>query len=136
MIAAVSCPHCQAPLSPGGRCPARTPATFADERKASSGTLPETAIPVTIEAAGYRGRPVLFEIVAPWSTTPREPGPASRQSGGSNPVFIYVLLGGSAVAAYLNVRRGRADRQGAFRLAAFTPRNAAWPLPTFHSSKS
>ena len=98
-------------LDPAGfteATPSRTPATYADERKAWTGTLPETAIPVTIEAAGYRGRPMLFEIVAPWTTTSREPGSTGRQ-GGSNPVSIYVLLGGAALAAYLNVRRGRAD---------------------------
>jgi serine/threonine-protein kinase len=98
--------------------PSRTPATYADERKAWTGTMPETTIPVTIEAAGYRGRPVLFGMVAPWSTALREPGPPARPGG--NPIFIFVLLGGAVLAAYANVRRGRADRQGAFRLAAFT----------------
>ncbi len=99
--------------------PSRTPATFADERKAWTGTLPDTKIPIRIEAAGYRGRPVLFELVAPWTTAPREPGPAITRSNG-NPIFIFILLAGAAIAAYANVRRGRADLPGAFRLAAFT----------------
>ena len=99
--------------------PSRTPSTYADERKAWTGTLPETKIPVRIEAAGYRGRPVLFEIVTPWTPAPRDPGRAGRP-GGNNPLFIYVLLGGAALAAWANVRRGRADKHGAFRLAAFT----------------
>ena len=99
--------------------PGRTPSTYADERKAWTGTLPETQIPVTIEAAGYRGRPVFFEMVGPWTATGREPGQVNRQAG-NNPVFIYILLGGAAIAAYANVRRGRADLKGAFRLAAFT----------------
>jgi hypothetical protein len=99
--------------------PSRTPSTYADERKAWTGTLPGTKIPVRIEAAGYRGRPVLFDVVAPWATAPRDPGRGGRQ-GGNNPIFIYVLLGGAALAAWANVRRGRADKQGAFRLAAFT----------------
>ena len=72
-----------------------------------------------IEAAGYRGRPVLFDIVAPWTTAPRDPGPGGRQ-GNNSPIFIYILLGGAALAAWGNVRRGRADKQGAFRLAVFT----------------
>jgi len=99
--------------------PSRTPSTYADERKAWTGTMPETQIPVTIEAASYRGRPVLFGMVAPWSSALREPGAAGRQ-GGNNPIFLYVLLGGAALAAWGNVRRGSADRHGAFRLAAFT----------------
>jgi serine/threonine-protein kinase len=101
------------------RAPSRTPSTYADERKAWTGTLPETQTDVRIEAAGYRGRPMLFEIVAPWTSAPREPGPGGP-SNGSNPIFIYALLTGAAVAAYANVRRGRADKQGGFRLAAFT----------------
>jgi hypothetical protein len=100
--------------------PSRTPATYADERKAWTGTLPETKIPVRIEAAGYRGRPVLFEIVAPWTTAPRDPGQGGRQTNSNSPVFIYVLLGGAALAASVNVRRGRADRHGAVRVAAVT----------------
>ena len=99
--------------------PSRTPSTFADERKAWTGTLPGTTIAVKIEAAGYRGRPMQFEIVAPWTPAARDPGRANRP-GGNNAIFIYVLLAGAAYAAWRNVRRGRADMAGAFRLAAFT----------------
>ena len=99
--------------------PSRTPSTFADERKAWTGTLPDTTIAVRVEAAGYRGRPVFFDLVAPWSVALREPGGGGR-SGGNNPIYIYVLLAGAAWAAWRNVHRGRADKQGAFRLAAFT----------------
>ncbi len=100
-----------------GISPPRTPHAFADERKAWTGVVPGTSIPVTIDAAGYRGRPILFDIVPPWREPAREPAPA--QSGSTSPVYIYVLLGGSALAAFRNVRRGRADRRGAARLAAF-----------------
>jgi serine/threonine-protein kinase len=96
--------------------PARTPAGYADERKAWKGTLPDTDIPITIEAAAYRGRPILFQIVLPWTASAREP---RRGGSGSNWIFISFLLVGAAVTAYLNLRRGRADRRGAFRLAAF-----------------
>jgi protein kinase-like protein len=99
--------------------PSRTPATFADERVAWTGILPDTRIPVKIEGAGYRGRPVLFEIVAPWTPATREPGGPAR-SGNNNPIVIYILLGGAGLVAYRNVRRGSADTGGAFRLAAFT----------------
>jgi predicted Ser/Thr protein kinase len=97
--------------------PSRTPGTYADERKAWAGVLPETKTPVTIEAAGYRGRPVLFEIVGAWTPASREP---SRAQSAGNPILIMVLLTAAAVTAYVNVRRGRADRRGAFRLATFT----------------
>jgi serine/threonine-protein kinase len=96
--------------------PARLPAGYADERKAWKGTLPDTDIPITIEAAAYRGRPVLFQIVLPWTSSTREP---RRADSGTNWIFISLLLVGAAVTAYLNLRRGRADRRGAFRLASF-----------------
>src|SRR5262249_41309694 len=97
--------------------PSRTPGIFADDRRTWKGTLPGTDIPVTIDAASYRGRPVMFQIVNPWTPASREP-----QNGGSSGttwIFISLLLIGAAVASYVNLRRGRADRRGAFRLASF-----------------
>jgi hypothetical protein len=101
--------------------PGRTPATFADERRAWQGTLPETKIAVRIEAAVYRGRPVLFDIVGPWNGAAREPDdPASAPSStNGSPVFVFLLLVGAAWAARANLKSGRADTRGAFRLAAF-----------------
>jgi serine/threonine-protein kinase len=96
--------------------PGRTPPAIADERRAWKGTLPDTDIPITIEAAAYRGRPVMFQLVTPWSTPGREP---QKQAGGRNWIYISFLLIGAALTSYLNVRRGRADRRGAFRVAAF-----------------
>ena len=98
--------------------PAETPSTYADERRAWKGTLPGTTIPITIEAAGYRGRPVLFDIVEPWAKPSREP--AGRQdTSDSNWMFIWLVLAAAAYAAWRNLRDGRADRRGALRLAAF-----------------
>jgi protein kinase-like protein len=95
--------------------PSRTPQGYADSRRAWQGTAPDTKTPITVEAASYRGRPVLFEVVGPWTTSSREPGSASRPGSA---VFISVLLTLAAWFAYRNVRRGRADMSGAFRLAA------------------
>ena len=99
--------------------PSRTPASFADERKAWTGTLPDTSVKVTIEAAGYHGRPVMFDIVAPWTLAAREPDPGRRPYP-DNTLLVYFLLIGASLIAFVNVRRGRADRRGAFRLATFT----------------
>ena len=82
--------------------------------------LPESETPVTIEAASYRGRPTAFEIVAPWTRASRDPDPnrpASSRSNGSS-VLIVALLIMAAVFARRNLRSGRADRQGAFRIGA------------------
>jgi Protein kinase domain len=97
--------------------PARTPLAFADERRAWTGTLPETKTPVTIEAAAYRGRPVSFELVAPWTSASRQPD-ANRDSRDSVQTgIILALLVAAVVLARRNLRSGRADRRGAFRLA-------------------
>jgi predicted Ser/Thr protein kinase len=99
--------------------PTRTPPTFADERHAWTGELPETHTAVTVEGASYRGKPVSFEIVAPWSSAVREPDYTDDDSNGPLPtILILMLLGTAVVLARLNLRSGRADRRGAFRLAA------------------
>jgi serine/threonine-protein kinase len=100
--------------------PSRTPRTFADERRAWTGELPETHTPVTIEAAAYRGRPVSFQIVAPWTPATREPDQTSDDPRGPLPtIVILTLLVTAVLLARRNIRSGRADRRGAFRLAAF-----------------
>ena len=99
--------------------PSRTPLTFADDRRAWSGTLPETQTPVTVEAASFHGKPVSFEIVGPWSPASREPG--EEDDGPTRfvtPVLILVLLVLAVVLARWNLKSGRADRRGAYRLAA------------------
>jgi len=100
--------------------PTRTPPTFADEHRGWSGTLPGTKLDVHIEASGYRGRPVFFDIVGPWTIASRELSGQDDGGGNGNPFFILALLIGAAVAARGNLKSGRADRRGAFRLAAFT----------------
>jgi len=99
--------------------PSRTPPTFADDRRAWQGTLPGTKIEVHVEAAAYRGRPVFFDIVAPWTIASRELS-GQDDGGNSSAVLITVLLIGAAFAARANLRSGRADRRGAYRLAVFT----------------
>ena len=98
--------------------PSRTPAVFADERRAWQGTLDGTSIPVRIEAASYRGKPILFEVVGPWSSAPRDVKTVTRTNNG-NPFFIAALLVGAVLAARANLKSGRADRRGAFRIAMF-----------------
>jgi serine/threonine-protein kinase len=98
--------------------PSLTPSTFADERRAWKGTLPGMSIPVTIEAAAYRGRPIMFDVVDPWTKASREPENTQRPPA-NNWIFVWLLLAGAAYSGWRNLRDGRADRRGAFRLAAF-----------------
>jgi Protein kinase domain len=111
--------------------PAWTPPVYSDARAAWTGSLAERpATPMRIEAAAYRGKPVYFELIGPW-TRPDRMQP-NQQTAGERAfllifilLFLAVLLGG-ALLARRNLRLGRGDRPGAFRLAAFV--FAAWTV--------
>lgn len=103
----------------------RVPLHAYDERAAWEGVYPEQPqIPVRIEAASYRGRPVYFEVLNPWEKPARQ-----EQSQLSTSVkvlltlllciFLSVAVGG-VVLAVRHLQLGRGDRKGAFRLALFT----------------
>jgi serine/threonine-protein kinase len=76
-----------------------------------------------VEAAAFEGKPVYFEIIDSWDH-PREQQAlliTSRQRSLVVlllTVFITVMLGG-VFLAWRNLRLGRGDRKGAFRLAVF-----------------
>ncbi|HSD72476.1 MAG TPA: protein kinase [Thermoanaerobaculia bacterium] len=101
-----------------------TPPVFADARAAWQGILPEKRrVPIRIEAASYRGRPVYFETVGPW-TTPERMQQTEVAMGEKIQVVILLLLlatfiAGGALLARRNLRLGRGDRRGATRLALF-----------------
>ncbi len=73
-----------------------------------------------IEAAAWQGRPVWFFVIPPWRTGDERTPTSSGLPGG---VWIpFVFGGGIALAGGLmarrNLRLGRGDRRGAFRVAA------------------
>ena len=76
-----------------------------------------------VEAAALRGKPVGFSVLGPWSRARRRTGPEG--SVFRNPVFLleivllFVILVGAPLLARKNLLRGRGDRNGALRLAAF-----------------
>ena len=98
-----------------------TPPRAYDERKAWTGKYPEQPdIPIRVEAAAYRGKLVSFEIVEPWSKPDRQIS-AQTAPGLDAPGFILISIffGILIVSAYLavrNVRIGRSDLKGAFRV--------------------
>ncbi len=102
--------------------PERTPGTYADERRAWQGTFPGTDTAVRLEAAAYRGRLVYFAVIGPWSVPTRD---VAFDVGDDRtpPVQVSIVLALLVLAAVLarrNVKSGRADRRGSFRLASFT----------------
>jgi hypothetical protein len=100
------------------------PAAY-DTRAAWEGVYPSRPdIPLRIEAAGFRGLPVSFRMIEPWTVPNRmQERPVSTATQISFVVFVTFVLGAIIVGGYLsfrNSRSGRGDRKGAFRLAAFT----------------
>jgi serine/threonine-protein kinase len=105
--------------------PERTPPVFADTRKAWAGAYPERPdVPIRIEAAAAGGKPVYFEIVAPWtSVTNEEPQPGAtsgeRISLLARTIVSPVVVSLGVVLALRNLRSGRGDRRGALRVSLF-----------------
>ena len=111
--------------------PRGLPPVFADARTAWEGAFPGASrIPAYVEAAALSGRPVFFRIEGPWAN---ERAAEGSGFGGIAIVSAAVLLAG-ALLARRNLRRGRGDRRGASRLAAFvvTLSTAIWLLETSH----
>lgn len=104
--------------------PQWTPATFADDRRAWTASLTEWPGEVMrVEAAAYRGRLVMFEVIGPWSRATREVPLQQRQVvwitlvGG---LFVLALPIGASVMAYRTWQGGRGDVRGAAKMAAAT----------------
>ena len=124
-------------LDPSKWSPAQsmwTPPVNNDARAAWTGSLAERPnIPMRIEAAAYRGKPVYFDLIGPWTRPermqPYQPTAGERASLVIFTIFLLSVPIVSAVLARRNLRLGRGDRRGASRLAAFV--FAAWTVAWF-----
>jgi serine/threonine-protein kinase len=119
--------------------PRQLPLAYADTRAAWEGVFPaQPQMPLRVEAAAYRGRPVYFEMLGPWSQ-PQRFQPAELDAGSTRifavifSVFMLVSVTGVALARR-NWRPGRGDRKGAFRLAVimFTLSLVGWLIGASH----
>jgi predicted Ser/Thr protein kinase len=120
--------------------PTRVPATGFDMRAAWSGVLHDAGdIPVRLEAAAWRGRPVFFECVFPFS--PHWSARGSERLRSNNNVqsplwtiWLLICLVSGGLLALRSLRSGKADRRGASRLAtvAFLARFVYWVLNGHH----
>ena len=97
-------------------------------------------VALRIEAAAYRGKPVFFDVIGPW-TDPERMQP-DRQSV-ADQIFIaliFTTLGGLIAAAGVLARRhiqtNRADRRGAWRVTSYLAiaGMVSWVLRASHSS--
>jgi serine/threonine-protein kinase len=104
--------------------PIWAPPVNSDSRAAWTGSLAERPhVAMRIEAAASRGKPVYFELIGPWTRPermqPYEPTAGERAFLAIFIVLLISVLVASAMLARRNLRLGRGDRRGAFRLAAF-----------------
>ena len=116
------------------------PLAWGDVRAAWEGTWPGRAdIPLRIEAASYRGAPIYFQMISPW-THPQRMEASVKIRNRIGQIFgltlLGILIGGAVWIARRNIRLGRGDFQGASRLAVFILAVGVlnWALLAHHTS--
>ncbi len=94
----------------------------SDTRAAWTGVWPGATRPLRVEAATLSGKPVYFELIGDWTKPNRVKKPADSPGKKAGQILLIVLfvslLIGAVFLARRNYRHGRADHDGAFRLAA------------------
>jgi hypothetical protein len=121
--------------------PQWSPPDYADVRAAWTGPHPTVKdITLRIEAAAYRGKPVFFDVIGPW-TDPERMEP-ERQSA-ADQAFIAliftifaVMIAAAGVLARRHIHTSRADRRGAWRVTSYLAIAGilSWVLRASHSS--
>jgi hypothetical protein len=96
------------------------PGVFADARAAWTGTYPEDATPIRVEAAAWRGVPVHFRVTGPWDN--RDVSDQLPFGTARFYVIGMVVISAATVIgllfAWRNLRARRGDRAGGWRIAA------------------
>jgi serine/threonine-protein kinase len=95
--------------------PQWTPLANWDARAAWTGADPSTGAKLRIEASAWRGRPVFFRILGPWSK-PERMEPWRTRQGMVSLALMYLALAAGTLIAWYNFRAGRADLAGAGKL--------------------
>src|SRR5882762_1672838 len=95
----------------------------ADTRMAWTGMWPGNSRALRVEAASWHGKPVFFSLIGDWTKANRMKNPedsaGKRETQVVTLALILALLLGATYLARRNLRQGRGDREGAFRLASF-----------------
>ncbi len=117
------------------------PLAWGDSRAAWEGTWPARSdIPLRIEAAAYRGKPIYFDLISPWDRAERMERTSGFRQNAIGQWFSLGLTGfiiGMGVwIAVRNLKLGRGDVKGSVRLALFVLIVALvnWALVAHHVS--
>jgi hypothetical protein len=103
--------------------PQRYPASYADQRFAWVGNVPDfPEIPFRVEASAVEGRLVSFEVVGPWQTTTTQSTHAwiIPHLSVAAALLRAMMFLGVVFIAVTHARGARADRRSAMRLAGVT----------------
>ncbi len=114
------------------------PEAYCNQRAAWTGTYAGQPEPeIRVEACAYNGKLLFFSIVHPWDHASRQQKAAQSTTEQvkiwvAASAFLSILIG-AVLLVRRNLRLGRGDRKGAWRLAAWTMATsvAAW---FFHAS--
>ena len=104
--------------------PKWVPLMYADQRAAWEGPhVDHPDVPVRIEAASYKQRPVHFAIIFPWDPPLRQEEITSTAGERIATILLFVVIlaifTGAGLMGRNNLKLGRGDRRGASRLAMF-----------------
>ena len=115
------------------------PLAWSDSRAAWLGALAgHPDISERIEAAAYRGKPIYFDVLYPWSkperSAPFTPTPHEKIANIIGVTLFFALALSGAFLARRNLRLNRADTRGATRLGSFVLLTylAMWLLRAHH----
>jgi hypothetical protein len=119
--------------------PEWTPLAWGDARAAWAGSVPgHPDIPLRVEAASYRGKPIYFDLIYPWTTADRSAAYSETRSEKITVFILVILFAGIVISSILivryNLRHKRGDTRGAFRLGTFVFLTfiAMWLLRAHH----
>jgi serine/threonine-protein kinase len=106
-----------------------------DQFQSWEGTWPGGTEALYVMAAAYRGRPVYFKVHH--TRKPTYAGTHAAEARFGLDLLFYIIIGvqfGAVALAWRNLRLGRGDRRGAFRLAflVFVANMLIWVLAASH----
>ena len=104
--------------------PTWIPLAGFDARAAWEGPSPmDSGLKIRVETASWRGKPVYFDVIGPWSRAFRmmRPELTSMQQYGQALALLalFLIIGSVIFFARVHIRQNRGDRKGAFRLGMF-----------------